>query len=285
MTAKIPALWCICLVYNPLPLSVDPVNMTEYCSCDQITNRGLLVKQTNIIFGACVCDSLQPHGLWPTRRLCPRESPGKNTGVGCHALFHGIFPTQGSNCVSWVSCFSKCTTPWFQPAKALTSSVQFSHSVLSDSLQSHGLQHTKLPCPSPTPGVYSDPYPWSQWCHPTISSSVIPFSSRLPSFPASGSFQMSQFFKWGGQSTEVSASASVLPMYVREVSASASVLPMYVQDWFPLGWTGWISLQSQGLSTVFSTTTVQRHQFCSSIKTLTRGPSKLRQDSFFISRF
>ena len=124
---------------------------------------------------------------------------------------------------------------------------QFSHSVVSDSLQPHGMQHTRLPCPSPTPGACSNSCPLSQWCHPTISSSVIPFS--LQSFPASGSFQMSQFLASGSKSIEV--------------SASASVLPMNIQDWFPLGWTGWISLQSKGLSRVFSNTTVQRHQFFS----------------------
>ena len=114
------------------------------------------------------------------------------------------------------------------------SSVQFSRLVMSDSLQTHGLQHTRPPCPSPTPGVYSNLCTLSQWCHPTISSSVIPVSSCLQSFTASGSFQMSQFFASGGQSTRV--------------SASASVLPVNIQDWFPLGWTGWISLQSKGLS-------------------------------------
>ena len=129
-------------------------------------------------------------------------------------------------------------------------SVQFSHSVMSDSLQSHGLQHTRLPCLSPTPGAYSNSCPSSQWCCPTISSSVIPFSSCLQSFPASGSFPVSQFFASGGQRIEV--------------SALASVLPMNIQDWFPIGWTGWISLQSKGLSRVFSNTTVQKHQFFSS---------------------
>ena len=124
------------------------------------------------------------------------------------------------------------------------SSVQFIGSVMSNSLQPHGLQP---PCPSPTTGVYSNSCPLSQWCHPIISSSVVPFSSRLQSFPASGSFPMSQFFASGGQSIGV--------------SASTSVLPMNIQDWFPLGWTGWISLQSKGLSRVFSNTTVQMHQF------------------------
>ena len=121
------------------------------------------------------------------------------------------------------------------------------HSVRSYSLQPHGLQHARPPCPSPTPGVYSNSCPLSRWCHPTISSSVIPFSSSLQSFPASGSFQMSQFFTSGSQSIGV--------------SASASVLPMNILDWFPLGWTGWISLQAMGLSRVFSNTTVQKHQF------------------------
>ena len=117
---------------------------------------------------------------------------------------------------------------------------------MSDSLQPHGLQHTRLPCPSPTPRVYSNSCPLNQWCHPTISSSVIPFSSCLQSFPASGTFQMSQLFASDGQSIGV--------------SALASVLPMNTQDWSPLGWTGWISLQSKGLSRVFSNTTVQKHQ-------------------------
>ena len=124
------------------------------------------------------------------------------------------------------------------------SSVQFSHSVMSNSLQPHELQHTRPPCPSPTPGVYPNSCPLSRWYHPTISSSVVPFSSRLQSFPASGSFQMSQLFAWGGQSIGV--------------SASTSVLPMNTQDWSPLGWTGWISLHSKGLSRVFSSTTVQK---------------------------
>ena len=113
-------------------------------------------------------------------------------------------------------------------------SVQYSHSVVSNSLQPHGLQHARPPCPSPTPRVYSDSWPSSWWCHPTISSSVVPCSSLLYSFTASESFQMSQFFASGGQSIGV--------------SASASVLPMNTQDWFPLGWTGCISLLSKGFS-------------------------------------
>ena len=129
------------------------------------------------------------------------------------------------------------------------SRIQFSSSVMSSSLKPHGLQHARPPCPSPTPSVYSNSCPLSQWCHPTISFPVIPFSSHLQSFPASGSFQMSQLFAPGGQSIGVSASASVPPMNIQEL--------------FPLGWTGWISLQSKGLSRVFSNTTVQKHQFFS----------------------
>ena len=126
--------------------------------------------------------------------------------------------------------------------------VQFSCSVISDSLWPHRVQHARLPCPLPTPGVYSNSCPSGQWCHPTISSSVIPFSSCLQSFPGSGSFPRSQFLASGGQSIGV--------------SASASVLPMNIQDWFPLWLTGWISLQSKGLSRVFSNITVQKHKFC-----------------------
>ena len=114
-------------------------------------------------------------------------------------------------------------------------------------LWSHGPQHARLPCPSLTPGVYPNTCPLSQWCHLTISSSVVPFSSCLQSFPASGSFPTSQFFTSGSQNIGV--------------SASTLVLPMNTQDWSPLGWTGWISLQSKGLSRVFSNTTVQKHQF------------------------
>ena len=122
---------------------------------------------------------------------------------------------------------------------------QFSLSVMCNSLRPHGLQHARPPCPSSTPRVYSDSCPLSRWCHSTISSSVVPFSSCLPSFPASGSFPMSQFFTSGG------------PKYW---SFSFSISPSN-QDWFPLGWTGWISLQSKGLSRVFSNTTVQKHQY------------------------
>ena len=137
-----------------------------------------------------------------------------------------------SSCCLWVCCmFGK--------------SVRFSRLVMSDFLQPHGLQLTWLTYSSPNPRAYSNSCPSHWWCHPNISSSVIPFSSLPPSFPASGSFQMSQFFTSGGQSIGV--------------SASESVLPMTVQDWFHLGWTGWISLQPKGLSRVFSNTAVQKH--------------------------
>ena len=127
------------------------------------------------------------------------------------------------------------------------SSVQFSCSVVSDSLRPHESQHARLPCPSPSPRVQSNSRPSSLWCHPAISSSVVPFSSCPQSLPASESFPMSQLFTWGGQSSGV--------------SALASFLPKNTQDWSSLEWTGWISLQSKGLSRVFSNTTVQKHQF------------------------
>ena len=130
---------------------------------------------------------------------------------------------------------------------SLFSSVQFSRSFVSDSLRPHESQHTRPPCPSPTPGVHPNSWASSWWCHPAISSSVVPFSSCPQSLPASGCFPVSQLFTWGGQSIGV--------------SASASVLPMNTQDWSPLGWTGGISLQSKGSSGVFSNTTVQKHQF------------------------
>ena len=137
--------------------------------------------------------------------------------------------------------------PVFWSGYTIYTSVQFSYSVVSNSLWPHGLQNARLPCPLPTPRAYSNSCPSSWWCHPTISSSVIPFSFCLQSFPASGSFPRSHFFALDGQRTGI--------------SASASVLPMNIQDWFPLGWAGWISLQSKGLSRVFFNTTVQKHQF------------------------
>ena len=159
-------------------------------------------------------------------------------------------------CVSWLfdqpasplslSLSSGLSIPWDR-AILRFSSVQFSRSVMSDSLRPHELEHARPPCPSPTPGVHPNSCPSSQWCHPTISSTVVPFSSCPQSLQASGSFPMSQLFASGGQSIGV--------------AASTSVLPMNTQDWSPLGWTGWISFQSKGLTRVLSNTTVQKHQF------------------------
>ena len=149
-------------------------------------------------------------------------------------------------CIFWIQViYQICVLPIFLPS--LFSSVQFSCPVMSDSLQPHEPQHARPPCPSPTPGVHPNSCPSSQWCHPAISSSVVPFSSCPQSFPVSGSFQMSQLFTLGGQSIGVSALASVLPKNTQGSS--------------PSEWTGWISLQSKGLSRVFSNTTLQKHQF------------------------
>ena len=147
-------------------------------------------------------------------------------------------------------CFFPFSVYHVQTCNYFPCSVQFNSVAQScPTLRPHESQHARPPCPSPTPGVHSDSRPSSQWCHPAISSSVVPCSSCPQSLPASGSFPMSQPFTWGGQSTGI--------------SALASVLSMNTQDWFPLEWTGWISLQSKGLSRVFSNTTVQKHQFFS----------------------
>ena len=159
-------------------------------------------------------------------------------------LLPSIFPSIrvfSNESVLFISLFLLSASRLRATASSI-SSVQFSHSVVSDTLRPHGLQHARLLCPSPTPEVYPNSCPFSRWCHPTISSSVVPFSSRPQSSPVSGSFLMSLIFISGGQSIGV--------------SASASVLLMNTQDWSPLGWTGWISLQSKGLSRVFSNTTV-----------------------------
>ena len=224
--------------------------------------------------------SLWPHGLQHTRPPCPSPTPRAcsnscassqplNHLILCHhlLLLPSIFPSlrifsnESVLPIRWPEywSFSFSISPsneysglisfridWFDLFAVQFSSLQSSRSVMSNSFWPHGLQHTRLPCPSPTPGVYSNSCSLSWWFHPTISFSVIPFSACLQSFPASGSFPMSQFFTRGGQSIGV--------------SASASVLPMNIQDWFPLGWTGWMSLQSKGLSRVFSNTTVQKHQ-------------------------
>ena len=167
----------------------------------------------------------------------------------CKSLFfEAIHSWAGSDYVSlswtkalWFNSQAEGQVLW----GGLFSSVQLLSR--SNSLRPHGLQHARPPCPSPTPGACPNSCPESQWCHPTISCSVVPFSSHLQPFPASGSFPMSQFFESGGQ--------------IIGVTASALVCPMNTQDWSPLGWTGWISLQSKGLSRVFSNTTVQKHQF------------------------
>ena len=216
--------------------------------------------------------------LYPPRLLCPWDSSGRNTRVGCHFLFHAVFLTQGLNpCLlsllywqvsslplvppekSWYTCTTDIffgllrSKDWKEKELWVVlsfsfchcfqqSSVQLSRSVMSDSLQTHEQWHARPPCPPPIPGVYPNSCPLSRRCHPTISSSVVPFSSHPQSFPASGSFQMSQLFTSGGQNIGV--------------SPSASVFLMNTQDWSPLGWTGWISFQSKGLSRVFSNTTV-----------------------------
>ena len=154
------------------------------------------------------------------------------------------FGLQPWNWWPWVNTFLSL---WVAALFSYPWELLFSRSVVSNSLWPHGLQNPRLPCPSPTPGACLNSCPLCWWCHPTISSSVIPFSSCLQSFPASGSFAMSQFFASGGQSIGA--------------SASASVLPMTIQDWFPLRLTGLISLQSRGFSRVFFNSTVQKHQF------------------------
>ena len=151
---------------------------------------------------------LQPHGLQPARFLCPWDFPGKNTGVGCHFLLQGVFPTKGSSPHLTLCRWTLLSLSYQGSPGRLFSSVQFSCSVVSNSLRPHEPQHARPPCPAPTPRVYPNLCPSSQWCHPTISSSVIPFSSCLQSFPGSGSFPMSQLFTSCGQSIGVSVSVS-----------------------------------------------------------------------------
>ena len=152
-----------------------------------------------------------------------------------------------ASCETWAEHLADLQLDSLPVNTDIISSVQFSYSVMSGSLWPHEPHHARPPCPSPTLGVYSNSCPLTWWCHPAILSSVVPFSSCPQSLPASESFPVSQLFAWGGQSIGV--------------SASASVPPMNTQDWSPSGWTGWISLQSKGLSRLFSNTTVQKHQF------------------------
>ena len=191
-------------------------------------------------------------------RPCPSPTPGVYSNS--RLLSRWYHPTI-SSCVVPFSCLQSFPASGSFPMnQSFTSggqsirvsalaSVQFNRSVVSDSLWTYGLQHARPPCPSPTPGVHSNSYPLSRWCHLAISSSIIPFSSCPQFLPASESFPVSQLFAWGGQSIGV--------------SALASVLPMNTQDRSPVEWTSWISLQSKGLSRVFSNTTVQKHQFFS----------------------
>ena len=188
------------------------------------------------LFGLKVADNIE---LWNTYQY---QNLLKNTAVQKEQSGS----RRGGNVLQMRT---KSRPPRGHIMKGSKSSDQFSCSVVSDSLWPHGLQHSRLPCPLPTPGAYSNSCPSSWWCHPTISSSVIPFSFCLQSFPASRSFPVSQFFPSGGQSIGT--------------STSASVLPMNIQDWFPLGLTDLISLLSKGLSRVFYSTTIQKHQFFS----------------------
>ena len=205
--------------------------------------------------------SAQVMGLWaePTSCSLPGHGVSMNNAeilvVGLEPWGqHQVLPGGRSiYCqVSQARLGTACCSNTKPPGVALSSRenpVQFSCSVMPNSLRPHGLQDTRPPCLLPTPGVYSNSCQLSRWWHPAILSSVVPFSSCLQSFPASGSLPMTEFFASGGQSTGV--------------STSVSVLPVNIQDWFPFGWTGWISLQSKGLSRVFSNTTVQKHRFFS----------------------
>ena len=186
------------------------------------------------VFSKCDCWTSNISISWELWRNANSQVPPYQT----YQILQVLAPVMNSKNIledfNTYSILRTSTLNWF--------SVQYSRSIVSDSLWPHESQHVRPPCPSPTPGVHSNSCPSSRWCHPAISSSVVPFSSRPQSLPASGSFPMSQHFASGGQSIGV--------------SASTSVLPMNTQDWSPLGWTGWISLQTKGLSRVFSNTTV-----------------------------
>ena len=185
---------------------------------------------------------------------CIQISSFKRGKIVCVVTGHNFNHMGTSQILKLIFHMAPCTVYYANHIRYFSCSfnyqfspVQFSRSVVSNSLRPHEPQHASPPYPSPTPRVHPNSCPLSWWCHPTISSSVVPFSSCLQSFPSSGAFQMSQFFTSWGQSIRV--------------STSTSVLPMNIWNWFPLGWTGWISLQSKGLSRVLSSTTVQKHQF------------------------
>ena len=202
---------------------MEKINIWSYITTIRTCLYSILHKHAKLLQSSL---TLWPYGLQPARHLCPWDSLGKNTGVGCHAL--QIYKTQGLNLhLSCLLHWQVGSSPLVPRGKPILyyqfSSVLFSRSVVSDSLRLHEPQNTRPPCPSPGLGVYSNSCPSSWRCHPTISSSVVPFSSCPQSLPASGSFPVSQLFTWDGQSTGV--------------SASASVLPMNTQDWSPLGWT------------------------------------------------
>ena len=224
------------------------INITIYLILLYL-NR-LLEAQTE----SCVHHDPGERSSDPTRNW-PRlawESPGVSSGGVGQWWPAAVLGAVSVAVHAWDLIFITSTIAWphvNSRGGTQLSWVQFSHSVMSNSLRPHKSQHTRPPCPSPTPGVYSNPCPSSRWCHPAISSSVVPFSSYPQSLPASGSFPISQYFASGSQSIGV--------------SASASVLPMNPQDWSPWGWTGWISLQSNGFPRVFSNAIVQKHQFFS----------------------
>ena len=199
-------------------------------------------------------DSLSWSRSWLPHLLHKNNNKGKGLPLTILILIHLFKSCLSSQFILefiYLWCSPNFHRTWYLPFQFsdLFCSVQFSHSVVSDSLRSRESQHARPPCSSPSPGVHSDSHPSSQWCHPAISSSVVPISSCPQSLPASESFPMSQLFAWGGQITGA--------------SGLASFLPKKSQGWSPSEWTGWISLQSKGLSRVFSNTTVQKHQlFC-----------------------
>ena len=227
---------------------------TAQCFLSFYHNISFLLKPTiqkiNLQLAHCFAPTLQCFAFCPLEKNCILEGLCPHNH---HTKWHFNLPSPQHPDKSWqywlISSSVFFSLFIFMITCCLPSFSQFSRSIMSDSLRPHGLQHARLPCPSPTARAYSNSRASIRWCHPIISSSVIPFSSHLQSFPASGSSPVSQFFMSGGQSIGI--------------SASASVLPMNIQDWSPLGWTGWISLQSKRLSRIFSNTTVQKHQLFS----------------------